>query len=147
MGLMIIVMMLNISLLAYSITGNISFDYNQINDDLSFCQLRRIMLIAYDQSLSHDSITFTYHNKEFRLSLVNSKLLLQPGTQIFLNDVESLYFIEINGCYVVRYTRKGKEYEKVICSKSGIYIDDFSDCDVLPELNSDGESGLYNQDT
>ena len=137
-GLLITITMLPICLEAFVFTSNIPFDYTEINDELAMSQLREQMLIAYDVSVSSEEINFVYKNKNFRLSLVNNKLLLQPGTQIYLDNIDYLYFEEKNGCIYTVYGRDNKEYERIIGKQEWLYIDDFSDCDVLDnECDSD----------
>lgn len=139
LGIMICLLMVNICFLAYDYVADIKFDYNIINDEIAISQLRRIMLISYDVNYSTSALRFRYKNKDFSLSMVNSKLLLQPGTQIFLNEIDDLYFENRNGAFVLIYSRKGKEYEKVLCPSRGIYIDDFSYCDVFSDGDNTGE--------
>lgn len=130
-GLIIIVTMLPICALTFKYAGDIKFDYNEINDEIALMQLRELMLISYDVYVNTSSVDFIYKNKDFKLSNVNNKLILQPGTQIFLNDIDDLCFEERNGCIYVLYRRENNNYERIIGSAQGIYIDDFSDCYVL----------------
>lgn len=139
LALAISIIILPICLLAYTYVSDISFDYNRINDEISLCQLREILLIGYDINVNNDQIVFRYKNKENRLSLVNNKLILQPGTQIFLNDIDDIYFYKENGCVKIRYYRNNKYNERIICSEKRFYIDDFSDCDVLYSDNNNSE--------
>lgn len=140
LGLIITITLLPICIQAFIYTSNISFDYNEVNDELALFQLREQLLIAYDMKVNTDEMNFVYKNKDYKLSLVNDKLILQPGTQIYLNDVDDLFFENRNGYIYVCYTRKKKQYERIICKQEGIYIDDFSSCDVLTtEFNSDEE--------
>ena len=132
-GLIITITMLPICIEAFSFTSNIKFNYNEINDELALAQLREQMLIAYDMYVTSDQIDFIYKNKDFKLSLVNNKLLLQPGTQIYLADIDDLRFETRNGCVYVVYERNNKTYERVICQQERLYIDDFSACDVLDD--------------
>lgn len=132
-GLIITITMLPLCVLAFKFTANIKFDYNQINDEIALCQLRENLLISYDMNVSSDELNFRYKNKDYKLSLINNKLVLQPGTQIFLNDVDNLYFNNRNGCIYVCYEKENKYYERVIANKEGFYIDDFSGCDVLTD--------------
>lgn len=130
-GMIITVTMLPICITSFIYTSNIKFDYNEINDELALSQLREELLIAYDMDVSSSNINFRYKNKNFKLSYVNGKLLLQPGTQIYLNNIDSLYFRKKNGCVYVCYRKGSKEYERILCKEEGLYINDFSDCDVL----------------
>ena len=126
-------MMLPIMTNSFIYTSNITFDYNEINDELALMQLRELLLLAYDVNITSTSVDFIYKNKNFSLSLVNNKLILQPGTQIFLNDIDNLYFMKKDGCIYIDYERNDKTYESIIASEKGIYLDDFSNCDDLDD--------------
>ena len=130
-GLIITITMLPICVEAFMFTSKIPFDYSEINDEICLQQLRDQLLISYDMNISADKLSFIYKNKNFTLSLVNRKLLLQPGTQIYLNDVDNLYFETKDGCIYVCYEKGNKQFERILCKKERFYIDDFSDCDVL----------------
>ena len=129
-GLIIASALLPLFLLAFRYVTEIGFDYDRINDEIAISRLREQMLICYDLRFSQDMLTFRYKNDDFRLSEVNGMLLLQPGTQIYLNNIEDLRFKKRNGCIYAVYERNGKEYEQVIVREKGIYIDAFSFCDV-----------------
>ena len=139
-GLLIILTLLPVCMQAFRYTSNISFDYDEINDEIALQQLREQLLIAYDMNISADRLSFRYKNDDFTLSLVNGMLILQPGTQIYLNDVDNLYFETEHNCIYVNYERNSKEYKRVIGSESGIYLDDFSDCDVVNDEPDSSES-------
>ena len=132
-GLIISVTMLPICIEAFIFGSKIPFDYNEINDEIAMYQLREQLLISYDMNINSDELNFKYKNKNFKLSLVNRKLLLQPGSQMYLNDIDDLYFDVRNGCIYVCYERNNKQYERVISKQEGLYIDNFSACDVLAD--------------
>ena len=138
-GLIITITLLPICMQAFIYTSNISFDYNEINDEIALSQLREQLLIAYDMQVTNDELSFIYKNKNYKLSFVNNKLLLQPGTQIYLNDVDDLYFNILNECIYVCYERNNKQYERIIGKQEGIYIDDFSACDVFNDYCDTGQ--------
>lgn len=138
-GLIITITMLPICIEAFTFISKIPFDYNEINDEIALEQLREQLLISYDMEISSDELDFIYKNKQFSLSLVNRKLLLQPGTQMYLNDVDSLYFDVKNGCIYVCYEKGNKQYERVLCKQERFHIDDFSDCDVLDNESDSSE--------
>ncbi len=130
LGLIITCTMLPITVQAFRFTSNIKFEYNEINDEIALMQLREILLIAYDMDIYSDELNFRYKNKDFSLSLVNNKLLLQPGTQIFLNDVDNIVFKTKNDFIYIEYERNNETYERLIGKQEGFYINDFSNCDV-----------------
>ena len=102
-GLFIILSLLPIGMSAFRYTADVPFEYDEISDELALSQLREIMLITYDLHFRSDVLSFRYQNRDFTLSLVNGKLLLQPGTQIFLADLEEMHFEERNGVIYVSY--------------------------------------------
>ncbi|MBQ2582695.1 MAG: hypothetical protein II577_02220 [Erysipelotrichaceae bacterium] len=126
-GLFIILNLLPLSTSAFAYVARIRFDYDEINDEIALCQLREDLLISYDMRFSQDTLSFRYEGEEFRLSEVNGNMLLQPGTQIFLHDIEDLYFEKRGEMIYVLYSRNGRRYERIIAGK-GIYLTDFSDC-------------------
>ncbi len=130
LALVITMMILPLSTMSFRYAADLSFDYNEINDQIALYQLREILLIAYDLELSADCLSFIYQNDEFRLSLVNNKLILQPGTQIFLNEIDSLYFYENNDTIHLHYQRNSHSYDTVLASAERFYLDRFSACDV-----------------
>ena len=139
-GLMIIVSMLPLCSMAFSYTSRIPFEYNEVSDELALAELREILLIAYDMRVSYSSLDFLYQNKDFSLSLVNRKMLLQPGTQIYLNDIDELHFEERGTVIYVIYERNNRKYERAIGANKGIYLDRFSDCDVHDDVSDSSES-------
>ena len=139
-GLLIIVSMLPLCSMAFSYTSKIPFEYNEISDELALAELREILLIAYDMDVSYGSLDFIYQNKEFTLSMVNEKMLLQPGTQIYLNDIDDLHLENRSNTIYVIYERKNRKYERVIGTTKGIHLDEFSDCDVHDDVSDSSES-------
>ena len=130
---------LPLSSLALNYVSRIDYDYSQINDEIAIYQLRELLLIAYDMYVSSDEINFTYQNKTFRLSLVNGRLLLQPGTQIFLDEIDNLYFEETSGLVYVNYEKNNKQHQKVLTGSNGIYLDEFSDCALSDDVADSDE--------
>ena len=131
---------LPLSSLALKYVSRIDYDYSQINDEIAIYQLRELLLIAYDMHISNDEINFTYQDKTFRLSLVNGRLLLQPGTQIYLDEIDNLYFEESSGLIYINYEKNNKQYQKVLTGSNGIHLDEFSDCTVSDDVvDSDEE--------
>lgn len=144
LGLLITITLLPICISAFRFSSDLTFNYDEINDEIALMQLREILLITYDMNMDANQLSFRYKNKDFTLRLVNNKLLLQPGTQIFINDIDYLRFENKNSCIYVIYERDNKEYERILCCEKGLYLDDFSNCDVLDSDDNYGEEWLYN---
>jgi|GEM_PF-226867 len=141
-GLLIVLNLLPLGMTAMRFVSKIGFDYDEVNDEIALCQLREDLLISYDMEFSRNELRFTYEGKPFRLSSVNGMLILQPGTQIFLHDIDDLYFEKRGGMIYAVYRRKGKEYERILATE-GIYLSDFSDRSDADGEYRDSESGLY----
>lgn len=141
-ALYVVLIMLPLALCIFIFCANFDFDYKTINDEIALYKLRKIYLLSYNQEIAKDHLSFQYDDRYFTLELINNHLVLKPGTQIFLEDVDDLYFENDDSCIQVVYTRKGKRYEKVISQKEGLYIDDFSCVDdvVLEPDDGDGLS-------
>lgn len=121
--------MLPISLTIFKYCSNLKFDYQEINDEVALYKLRKIYLISYEQDVEDYCLYFTYGDTDYHLSLVNNRLILQPGTQIFLEDIDSIFFYEEDNCIKLTYQRGNKMYEKIIGPQERIHIDDFSSSD------------------
>ena len=93
--------------------GSLVFD-ERLQDEIALLQLRKILLISYDIEVSPQVLSFRYQARDMRLSLVNRRLIIQPGTQIFLSEIDGASFLEKDGMIEVIYSRDEQEYEKVL---------------------------------
>ena len=127
-ALYISVLLLPIVLLIFTYSSNLDIDYGLLTDEIAINELRELLLITYDLKINEHHLNFIYQDKDFSLSLVNNKLLLQPGTVIYLNDIDNLYFYIKDNSIYMKYLRKGKEYERSLLKKESFYLNDFYDC-------------------
>ena len=125
-ALLITLSILPIIVNAYKIVGNFKFNYDYATNEMTLMDLRRVLLLAYDLKINEHELNFIYHNENYVLRLVNEKLILQPGTQIYLDHLNEINFYVDNECLYLRYiTTEGKEYVKNIAKAKGIYLADF----------------------
>ncbi|MCH4013024.1 MAG: hypothetical protein LKE64_01640 [Solobacterium sp.] len=82
--------------------------HEDVQDETALYQLRRIGMMAYDPAVSSDTLSFSYKDQDWQLSMVNRRLILQPGTQIFLSEIDSASFTIENGVIYCVYEREGK---------------------------------------
>ena len=101
-----------ISLMRTSLT-----DRTFLQDQIALVQLRRYLAVAYDVELLPSSLTFQRQQEEMRLSVVNQNLIVQPGTQIFLMDIETALFYLEGDSVMLRYVRNQQEYEVYLCKQ------------------------------
>lgn len=138
LALLITMSILPIAVSIMTLCFKLELDYSLVNSELALMDLRRVLLLSYDLKIFEDRLEFIYHGKDFSLSRVNEKLILQPGTEIYLSDIEKLSFFTRNGSIYVSYTSGGKEYERNIGKEKGIYLADFSDDNDQLSDNNDG---------
>ena len=92
-------------------------DRTSLQDQIALIQLRRYLAVAYDVELLPSSLTFQRQQEEMRLSVVNQNLIVQPGTQIFLMDIETALFYLEGDSVMLRYVRNQQEYEVYLCKQ------------------------------
>ena len=128
MALLITLTILPLAISIFSFVANIKPNYNLLNNELALIDLRRRLLIAYDLNIEENRLEFINNGETNYLYYVNDKLILSPGTQIYLNDVKDVYFSKENGVIYLNYiTNDNKEYKSAIGKEKGFYIDDFLD--------------------
>jgi hypothetical protein len=128
MALLITLTILPLAISIFSFVANIKPNYNLLNNELALIDLRRRLLIAYDLNIEENRLEFINNGETNYLYYVNDKLILSPGTQIYLNDVKDVYFNLENGVIYLNYiTNDNKEYKSAIGKEKGFYIDDFLD--------------------
>lgn len=82
--------------------------FNQeAQDEIALYQLRKILLLVNHISISDTILEGFLNEEEIRLVYDNRHVYLQPGTQIFLTDIDDGYFsIEGNLCFFNYYRDK-----------------------------------------
>lgn len=127
LALLITIAILPLAVYTMVFAANIKFDFDKVNDELALYQLRRIMLISYDVENYGNSLEFLYHNDQYSLALINRRLVLQPGYQMFLDDIDYLDFVEEGNAILIRYGKNNQEFKAPIVKRNGIHLADFSD--------------------
>ena len=92
-------------------------DRTSLQDQIALVQLRRYLAVSYDIELLPSSLTFQRQHEEMRLSVVNQNLIVQPGTQMFLMDIEAALFYLEGDSVMLRYVRDNQEYEVFLCKQ------------------------------
>lgn len=100
-----------------SITRNVLKDRTPLQDQIALVQLRHYLAVAYDIELQPTMISFQRQHEEMRLSVVNQNLIVQPGTQMFLMDIEAALFYLEEDSVMLRYVRNHQEYEVYLCKQ------------------------------
>lgn len=115
--LIIVLSLIPITLMSLSILSK-TLDSNElIQDTIATYQLRRTLALSYDAYIEDDVLYFNYQNEERKLSLVNHKLIIQPGTQIIYINIDEAYFVQDGNSIILYYTRGNHTYERILLSQ------------------------------
>jgi len=138
-SLFIASILLPLNLLAITYISKLDFSFYEVNDEISLSQLRENLLFIYDLNYSDYELNFIYKNKECNLSYINNKLIMQPGTIIYLYDIDDFCFSIEDNCVFVNYVRNNEKYKRVIARSYSPNIDEFSNCLSDSELTDTSE--------
>ncbi len=116
MSVMIIVMLVPALMISIAAMHD-SLRFNEeVQDETALTQMRQILMISYDISTDGSVLYYEHLGRECRLQKVNDHLIIQPGTQIVLPDIDSCSF-EMNGRTVIlQYERNGIPHRAALAS-------------------------------
>ena len=114
LSLLIVVVMVQITTSAILLLPSFSSVSQSVQDEIAIAQLRRILIISTDFKTTADTLYFTNQGREMKLRVVNDNLIIQPGTQIMLVDVDGVTFMEQGHTIVCHYERNGAQHERII---------------------------------
>lgn len=109
--------MLSIQLLCTSFTLlNKNYSTLYKSEDLSFIyQMQLLFALSTEHKINGDMLYMKKGFDEIYFELYDRTLILKDGYQIFLNDVDEVYFEENDGCIYVCYKRDKWNKEIVGC--------------------------------
>ena len=84
----------------------------QIQDEIAISQLRHILNAASSIETDGYSLQFVRKYESAELYLTNRHLILAPGTQIYLEDIDGAEFYKEMHIWMIRYEREGELFEK-----------------------------------
>ena len=85
-----------------------------VEDDFALNQLRTYLIGVSIISVDEVSIEYQKEGKLRTISLLNQKVISQPGTLVFLSNIDEVHFLERNGIVYLNYCRNAKYYERWI---------------------------------
>ena len=129
LALAVLLMALPVVVGLFLFASRFDIDYREINEEIELMKLREVLLLSYERETYNNELSFIYQGVPYSLSLVNGKLLLQPGTVIYMSDLESLCFEEDGTAVRMSVTRNGREEDYVLCAEKSLRIGDLSYCD------------------
>jgi len=115
--MIIVTAMIPITIICLSPFQNLLQFDERIQDQIALRQIRRIIMLSYDPEFSSEELDFIYQEKQQKLRFINHHLVLSPGTQIFLSDIDDAGFEEKDGFIYVVYERDHQIYECILCQE------------------------------
>lgn len=82
-----------------------------LQDTLGILQLEQVFMKYDEVIVLPNRITLKSKTHPMELSLLNRKLILQPGTQYYLIDIDEVYFKDEITFLKIIYKRQNKTYE------------------------------------
>ena len=98
--------------LALSVLSKAEFSADQLQNQIGIVQLRRHLFTAYDFVVEEDSLNYWLGADNYTLRLVNNRLIQQPGTLIFLVNIEECEFSQEEEVITLRYVSQERNYEE-----------------------------------
>lgn len=110
----ILVLSLSLSFVYYSLNNlkGLSIE-NEINlqDEIGIYQLQILLAKNEIIEVDDDEIQYKSYTSDCKISLVNNRLISQPGTLIFLLNIDEINFFEEDDLIYLRFVRDEKEFE------------------------------------
>jgi hypothetical protein len=114
LGLAVIAMLMPVCTLSIAVLcRQTSFDH-QIQDEIALTQLRRMLIVADSLEISGAELNMEYQGEIRCLQMVNSNLIMKPGTLIFLPQIEDCRFRKEGNVFLLSWQRSGVTQERAI---------------------------------
>ena len=101
--------------------------FDKMQDEIAIRQIQKILSLSYEREYSNNQLKFRYQGEEFVFYIYEDKLILKPGTQIFLSDIDNFNFLLKDGLLYLSYERENKYYEYIVAKEKSIHLADFTD--------------------
>lgn len=111
LALLIISLSLSLSVTSFRLLKDVSIE-NKVNlqDEIGIYQIQITLAKADITSISDDQICYSTIDNEYTLHLLNNRIISQPGTIIYLIDVDDVCFYESEYIYYIEYKRNEETY-------------------------------------
>ncbi|MBR2802726.1 MAG: hypothetical protein IKE21_09170 [Erysipelotrichaceae bacterium] len=140
LSLLCALLLLPLLVSSFKAAAVLPFHYRENGDEIALRQMRRILAVSYERECRGSELCFRYQGEEYRFYEVNQRLVLSPGTQIFLEEVEKVFFFTQEGALILHYERGKDSYERVLCAERGIHLESLPECDAGDDGGDDAAS-------
>ena len=94
-----------------NVYARVNFDSTTLQNRLGIIQLREHLYLATNIEISDDELTYMIKKDSYRLGLLNGRLVQQPGTLIFLLNIEELDFVLEDEVIIMSYKADNREWK------------------------------------
>lgn len=94
------------------LVSKVDYDFHYGEDEVSVRQLRLIYVLSSSITIDSQQVCFDYMNNELCLYQKDDKLILTPGYQVFIKDLNSISFYHNDNCLYLQYQHKNQMEEK-----------------------------------
>lgn len=85
-----------------------------ISDTSSIYQMRLIFALSKGFLVEKDALSLIYLGNEAEFVIVDDRIILQDGYQVFFSKIEEAYFQEEEYCVYLHYKRNQKEHKAIL---------------------------------
>lgn len=86
---------------------------NHVQNVMNINYLQNVLAFSSDYYIYDDYVIFTYNNQQRTIKLIDTNLVMTPGSQYLANNVDNIYFYQENNLLMCQLTVNN--YERIIC--------------------------------
>lgn len=113
-ALFVFTLCINLALGLFNVMKRHPLTTDHLQDLNGLRQLTQYLALACDVEIAHDRLNYRYRDQKFTLSLVNNNLIIQPGTNILLLDLDKIEFASEGDQIIMSYRRNETIRKRVI---------------------------------
>ena len=105
---------INVIFSCMNIISKHNFYEENLQDLIGLSQLSRYLILADEIKIENNCIHFKYLDKDMKVDVVNKNLIIQPGTQFVIVNIDYLNFYIENNLLYIEYKRNKNNFKMVI---------------------------------
>ncbi|MCI6272963.1 MAG: hypothetical protein MR601_08465 [Erysipelotrichaceae bacterium] len=105
---------INVIFSCMNIISKHNFYEESLQDLIGLSQLSRYLILADEIKIENNCIHFKYLDKDMKVDVVNKNLIIQPGTQFVIVNIDYLNFYIENNLLYIEYKRNKNNFKMVI---------------------------------
>lgn len=92
----------------------LSFYDQRLQDINGVLQLKQTLNLGSNIEISSDQIEYDFKENHFTIRMINERLIIQPGTNILILDIDNIEFMEDELGLVIIYQRDNQIFHRRI---------------------------------